>query len=174
MPRPIPVPVRRVLIRLWEQGQTSGQITEALGLPRSSVNRLIRRYRERGAVGLETDYRRPPDLEESASDLVHAVLRYRREHPTWGAELIRIHLLNEKRGEPVPSTRTLQRWLLRADLAPARAGRPANTNTARATNPHQTWQMEAKELMKIKTESIARLTFTTELRWRRFSTQLLE
>jgi DNA-directed RNA polymerase specialized sigma24 family protein len=74
MPRPIPLPVRRVLIRLWEQGQTPGQIAETLAMPRSSVDRLIRRFRERGAAGLETDYRRLPDLVGAASALVDAVL----------------------------------------------------------------------------------------------------
>src|SRR3954470_5504266 len=153
MPRPISVPVRRTLIRRWEQGQTPGQIAEALGLSRATVQRLIRRFQERGAAGLELDYRRGPNP-APRSDLLNAVLQYRREHPAWGAELIRIHLLRETWDEPVPSARTLQRWLLRADLAPAPAGRPAKPNPARATRPHETWQMDAKELIKIKTTQL--------------------
>jgi transposase len=151
MSRPIPVPVRRTLIRLWEQGQTPGQIAETLALPRATVQRLIRRFQERGAAGIETDYRRVSDTAKPASDLMEAVLQSRREHPAWGAELIRIHLRDGTWNEPIPSARTLQRWLLRADLAPAPAGRPPKDNPARATMPHQTWQMDAKELMKIKT-----------------------
>jgi transposase len=150
MPRPIPVPVRRTLIRLWEQGHPPAQIVEALALPRATVDRLIRRFRERGAAGLEPAYRRASESAGPASDLVNAVLNYRREHPTWGAELIRIHLLEQNRTEPVPSTRTLQRWLRQADLAPAPVGRPARSDTSRATMPHETWQMDTKELMKIK------------------------
>ena len=83
MPRPIPVPVRRIVIRRCEQGQTAGQIAEALSLPRATVQRLIRRFRERGDGGLEPDYHRVPDA--SASDLRDAVLQCRREHPAWGA-----------------------------------------------------------------------------------------
>ncbi len=154
MPRPIPVPVRRTLIRLCEQGQSPAQIVEALALPRATVDRLIRRFRERGAAGLEPAYRRALEPAGSASDLVNAVLNYRREHPTWGAELIRIHLLEQNGTEPIPSTRTLQRWLRRADLAPAPAGRPAKSDTPRATRPHETWQMDAKELMKLKTADL--------------------
>jgi transposase len=149
MPRPIPVPVRRIIFRRWEQGQTAGQIAAVLSLPRATVRRLIRRFRQRGEGGLEPDYRRTSHA--SASGLSDAVLRYRREHPLWGAELIRIHLLRQTWDEPVPSARTLQRWLLRAGLAPAPAGRPAKDNPARATMPHQTWEMDAKELIKIAT-----------------------
>src|ERR1700716_2944662 len=90
MPRPIPVPVRHAVIRLWQQGQAPAQVAEALAVPCSSVRRLIRRFRQRGPAGLEPDYRQAPDLAVSASALVQAVLRSRREHPTWGAALIRI------------------------------------------------------------------------------------
>src|SRR5207245_817725 len=82
-----------------------GQIAAALAVPCSTVRRLIRRFRQRGFAGLDPDYRQAPDLAGSASDLVRAVLRSRREHPTWGAALIRLHLLQEAWGEPVPSAR---------------------------------------------------------------------
>ena len=83
------------------------------------------------------------------SDVAKATLELRREHPTWGAGLIRVHLLQEASVGPVPSTRTLQRWLLRADLAPAPAGRRPKAAPSRATAPHQTWQMDAKERIQI-------------------------
>src|SRR5437588_10530182 len=121
MPRPIPVPIRRTIIRLWEQGQAPDQIAEALDVPCSTVRRLIRRFRLRGVVGLDPDSRRASDLVGPASDLEKAVLQSRRAHPTWGAGLIRLHLPQETWGEPVRAVRTLQRWLLRADLAPAPA-----------------------------------------------------
>src|SRR5437868_15200465 len=123
MPRPIPVPLRRTMIRLWEQGQAPDQIAEALDVPCPTVRRLIRRFRLRGVAGLDPDYRRASDLVGPASDLKKAVLQYRREHPTWGAGLIRLQLLRGTWVEPVPAVRTLQRWLLRADLAPAPPGR---------------------------------------------------
>ena len=75
----------------------------------------------------------------------------RQEHPTWGAGLIRVQLLLESPGRPVPSERTLQRWFVRAGLSPAPAGRPPRTRLDRATPPHETWQMDAKEHIRIKT-----------------------
>jgi len=151
MPRPTPVPIRRAVIRLWEQGRSPDQIAATLDLPGSTVRRLIGRFRRRGLAGLAPDYRRAPDQAEPASGLAKAVLQSRREHPTWGAALIRLQLLSEARGEPVPSARTLQRWLLRADLAPAPAGRRPKADAARAAAPHETWQMDAKELIAIRT-----------------------
>ena len=56
MPRPIPVPVRRVVVRLWEQGHAPDQISETLDVPSSTVRRLIRRFRLRGPAGLDPDY----------------------------------------------------------------------------------------------------------------------
>ena len=102
-------------------------------------------------MGLEPSYRRAPDAASSASDLRNAALQCRRDHPTWGAELIHIHLRKSVWSEPVPSTRTLQRWLLRGGLAPAPTGRPRKDKPIRATMPHDTWQMDAKELIKIGT-----------------------
>ena len=149
MPRPIPVPVRQIVFRLWEHGQVPSQISATLGLPCSTVRRLIRRIRLRGTAGLDPDYYHDRDLAASGSDLRKAAVRYRQEHPTWGAGVIRIHLLEKDSGDPVPSVRTLQRWFLQADLTAAPAGRRPKTNAARATNPHETWQMDAKELIGI-------------------------
>ena len=42
MPRPTPVPVRLAVLRLWEQKQVPGQIAATLGLPCTTVRRLIR------------------------------------------------------------------------------------------------------------------------------------
>ena len=151
MPRPIPAPVRRAVFRLWEQGQAPGPIAEALGLPAVSVRRLIRRFRLRGVDGLAPDYPTAPDDPAPTSDLARAALRLRREHPTWGAGLIRVQLLGEDRDGPLPSVRTLQRWFLRADLAPAPTGRRPRGGGARATTPHETWQMDAKDHIGIRT-----------------------
>src|SRR3954462_16004485 len=150
MPGPIPLPVRQAMFQLWKQGRNTGQIAASLGLPGSTVRRFVARFRQRGPEGGLPDYPRAATDEADLPEPIQAALRLRREHPTWGAGLIRVHLLQEASVGPLPSTRTLQRWLLRADLAPAPAGRRPKAATARATTPHQTWQMDAKERIKIK------------------------
>ena len=163
MPRPIPVPVRQAMFRLWQQGQGTSDIAATLGLARSTVRRLLGRFRSNGSEGIAPDYHRPPLVEASSSGVEQAALRLRREHPTWGAGLIRVHLLQGMPGEPVPAERTLQRWFVRADLSPAPAGRRPRVDLARATVPHETWQMDAKEHIRIQTrEEVSWLRLTDE------------
>ena len=60
-----------------------------------------------------------------------------------------MQLLQEAPGRTVPSERTLQRWFVRADLSPAPAGRPPRVDLDRATSPHEIWQMDAKEHIRL-------------------------
>jgi hypothetical protein len=145
LPRPIPVPIRRTMFRLWKQGCGTRQVVASLGLPCSTVRCLLRRFRLRGRDGISPDYRYRSAPFTAPSEMVQAAVHLRREHPTWGAGLIRVQLLLMAPGQPVPSERTLPRWFVRADLSPAPAGRPARVNLGRATAPHETWQMDAKE-----------------------------
>ena len=62
MPRPVPTPVRQAMFRLWNQGQGSRDIAVALGLARSTVRRLLSRFRSQGSEGIAPDYRPRPVL----------------------------------------------------------------------------------------------------------------
>jgi transposase len=147
MPRPTPRPVRDAVFRLWQQGQRAPQIAAVLGIPLSTVYRLIQRLRHDGVAGIPPRYRHPAI---APSDVVNAALELRRGHSTWGAEWICAQLLDETPGRPVPSDRTLRRWFVRADLAPAPAGRRPKAEAGRTTAPHNTWQMDAKEHIILK------------------------
>jgi len=149
MPRPIPVPVRQAIHRLWQQGQQTGQIAASLGLPSSTVRRLLGRFRSRGAEAIAPDYRRPPVVAVPLPDATETALRLRRQHPTWGAGVIRVQLVQGMPGQLVPSVRTLQRRFAGAGLTQAKAGGRPRVHLARATVPHETWQMDAKEHIKL-------------------------
>ena len=123
MPRPIPVPIRQAMFRLWQQGQATRQIATTLGLPASTVRRFLQRFRRRGLDGIPPDYHHRAASEAVPSEMMRTAVSLRREHPTWGAGMIRVQLGLEALGESLPSVRTLQRWFLRADLSPAPAGR---------------------------------------------------
>ena len=56
MPRPIPVPIRQTMFKLWKQGCGTRQIVASLGLPCSTVRRLLQRFRLRGCDGI-AEYR---------------------------------------------------------------------------------------------------------------------
>jgi transposase len=151
MPRPIPVPIRQAMFRLWQKGRSARQIAESLGLPCSTVRRLLQRFRLHGTDGLSPDYWHPSVPQAVPSEPLQTAMSLRREHPTWGAGLIRVQLLLETPERPLPSERTFQRWFVRAGLSPAPAGRPPRSHLDRATAPHETWQMDAKEHIRIKT-----------------------
>ena len=151
MPRPIPVPIRQAMFRLWQKGRSARQIAESLGLPCSTVRRLLQRFRLHGTDGLSPDYWHPSVLQAVPSEPLQTAMSLRREHPTWGAGLIRVQLLLEAPERPLPSERTIQRWFVRAGLSPAPAGRPPRSHLDRATAPHETWQMDAREHIRIKT-----------------------
>ena len=148
MPRPLPSPIRQAMFRLFQQGLTVPEIVERLGIPSSTAYRLIQRFRRDGSAGIPPSYRPPPEAIPPAP--VQAAIDLRREHPTWGAELIRVRLQGQDANLTMPSGRALRRWLKRAGLSPAPPGRPRRADKARATEPHDTWQMDAKEHIKLK------------------------
>jgi transposase len=149
MPRPIPVPVRQVMFRLWQRGVGAPEIAASLGVPCSTVSRMLQRFRREGGAAIPPSYRSPAD-DFMPPENVQAAIALRREHPTWGAEFIRVQLHEANPQRQVPTARTLRRWFERADLAPAPAGRRPRAESERTTIPHDTWQMDAKEHIKLK------------------------
>src|SRR5271165_1421794 len=152
MARAIAVPVRLVLCRRWQQGQTAADIANALALAPRTVRHLLRRLREGQLLEALTPaydrsgWRRPWPNQELFRD----ALDLRRQHPGWGAGLIRVILHERWPSQPLPSTRTLQRWLARAGLGPAPQGRPPATQQSRASRAHEVWQMDAVEQIRLR------------------------
>jgi transposase len=147
MPRPLPVPVRHNVFRLWQAGDSAPSIAAELGLARRTVERLVRRFRQRGVGAIHPDYR-PPQLPSRPSSATarRAALALRQEHPRWGAVLIRVLLRHRFADSSLPCPRTLQRWFRRAGLGPAPKGRhPVSRAYRRADRPHAVWQMDAAE-----------------------------
>jgi len=149
MPQPLPLPIRQAMFRLWQQGRDATQIAASLDVSCASVYRMLERFRRDGASGIPPQYRYLAD-DAALPDAIQSAVDLRREHPTWGAEFIRMQLLQRDAKRPVPSGRTLQRWFARAGLMPPPAGRRSKAMVARATTPHDVWQMDAKEHIKLK------------------------
>jgi hypothetical protein len=76
-------------------------------------------------------------------------LALRRLHPGWGAGRIRVQLRPPQPGLPLPDPSTVRRWLARAGLA-ARPPRPAPPPAPRADRPHQVWQTDASEQIRLR------------------------
>jgi len=146
MPRAVPVPVRQAILRRRQQGQEPQRIAAALHVPLSTVRHLLHRLPadatdEQLRPAWHRCGRRRADRQQPLVDLT---IELRREHPRWGAGRIRIALA-EQAPAPLPSARTLQRWLAQADLNPAPPGRPPRAPALQARHPHEVWEVDASE-----------------------------
>src|SRR3712207_4054497 len=104
MPKPVPIPVRRKLLQRAQQGEPTASLAAAFGLAPRTVRHLTKRFRDRGPDGVPPDYRTPRALPHAYPDRVReAALALRRQHPTWGAVLIRIALRQRRPRTAWPS-----------------------------------------------------------------------
>jgi transposase len=144
------LPVRQAIWQRHQRGQDVITIAHALDLTPRTVRHLVRRFQLRGDCALAPSYRHGSAISSDFGDEVRQeALALCQQHPTWGAGLIRI-MLRRQQAEALPSERTLQRWFQEAGLGPAPAGRRPVPNPQRAQVPHEVWQMDAKERVKLK------------------------
>jgi transposase len=145
MPKPIPIPIRRKLWDRAQAGEAPAAIAAAFGLSGRTVRNLLKRFRERDDASVSPDYRRPSPPHMKPKEVRQATLTKRREHPTWGAELIRVALAEERPEVAWPHPRTMRRWFCQEGLGAAPSGRRSGPSAARAIQSHQTWQIDASE-----------------------------
>ena len=149
MPQALPLPLREQIIRRHQQGETLSTIAQALNVPYRTVRRWWHRHQEAGDAGLHTHYDRCGPKGPRAPAAVHAAaLALKREHPSWGAGLIRLELVAPFGEADVPQIRAIQRWLRAAGLQPARAKRPPVPRD-RGQEGHAVWEIDAKEQMRL-------------------------
>ena len=147
MPAPLPLPLRRLLQRRARRGQTAATIARALGLCPRTVRQLLQRFAEQ-PQRLEPAYRPGPGR-PADHPLYGQALALRQQHPTWGAGYIRVRLADTADPAALPSERTLQRWFRRQQPLPAAPGLRPPAAADRSAAPHDTWQMDAVEQLRL-------------------------
>ena len=148
MPAPIPAPIRQTIFQRSRKGASVATLAEELELSERTVRHLVRRFDERGQSGLVPDYIRCATKSTAPDSAVRQkALQMRAQHPDWGGGLMGV-LLREELGT-CPCERTLQRWFRRAALTPAPAGRRPARDQTRARQPHEVWQMDAAERVRL-------------------------
>src|SRR5688572_14798410 len=149
MPAAIPIPVRQVILKRWQKGESVVSLATELKLSVRTVRNLVRRFAERGPSGLEPDYDRcATKTMPTDSEPYQKAIEMREQHPTWGGGLIRV-LLREQGHDGCASERTLQRWLQSSALPPAPPGRRPDRDDRRAHHPHEVWQMDAVDQLRL-------------------------
>lgn len=148
MPAPVPVPVRQAIFHRSRKGVSVASLADEFQLPERTVRHLVQRFDERGQAGLLPDYSRCATMSTAQDSAVRQrALQMRTLHPCWGGGLIRVYLQQEL--GTCPSERTLQRWFRQAALTPAPAGRRPVRDERRASKPHEVWQMDAAERIRL-------------------------
>jgi hypothetical protein len=146
MPRPIATADRLLIQRLAQQGLPTLVIAQRLQVSPRSVRRLLGRPAEQFAP----DYARcGRPVDPSRPCWQRAAVALRREHPRWGAQRLLLDLAKQSLPGTPPPLRTLQRWLARTDLPPAPPGRRPAERPVRAQEPHERWQMDAMDQVRL-------------------------
>ena len=149
MPCPLPFPLREQIVQRHQRGEPLTWIAADLAVPYRTARQWWRRYRDEGDAGLKTRYQNCGPKGPKTAPAIHAAaLAMKRAHPSWGAGLIRVQLVAQFLPQPVPQVRAIQRWFHAEGLQPLLAKRPPR-ESHRAQEPHETWQMDAKEQMRL-------------------------
>lgn len=151
MGRAISVPQRQVIFRRMGLGHKADAIADDLGLNPDTVKKLIARFGKAGDAGITPGYARC-GLNQTCradADLIGAAVAMRRQHPAWGAGIIRVVLAEQHPDWALPTGRTIQRAFAQAGLNPAPSGRRRGGAGPRAERPHDTWQIDAADQMRL-------------------------
>jgi len=125
------------------------ELCARFGVSRETGYRLVERYLERGAAGLEARSRRPHrSPNETAAHVVEALLELRRRHPRWGAKKL-IPLLGKRHPSwDLPARTTVFEILNRHGMVPKKRRRRAighpGRPTSRVLTPNDLWCADFK------------------------------
>jgi transposase len=153
MPAPTAMEIRREIVKRHQDGDTLKIISQDLNVPYETVRKIWRHWRRFGKLTANYEQAKQRGTRRYQSVYEEAI-EMKREHPKWGAQLIRLTL--EKSHERLPSVRTLQRWFRAAGVSnSAKIQRSRLEVVRRGQQVHQVWAVDAKERMKLADESSA-------------------
>lgn len=152
-PAPFPFPFATSFFQRWRQHADPRDVVAHFPVSLRTVQRLFARFAQRGEDAIAPDYHHCGQQQDRQTPpaLVQDICQTRRDHPRWGSEMISLEL--EDHHDALPCARTIRRHLHHAGLQPAPAGRiPAavRERPPRATRPHQGWQTDASEELRLK------------------------
>jgi transposase len=139
--------------RRWQADADPHDVARQLAVSLRTVQRLFTRFARQGQDGIGPDYSGCGQQQprQTPTELIEQIVQTRQQHPRWGSEMIRLEL--QEHCEQMPCARTMRRHLHKANLQPTPAGRPsAGTyqRIPRAEQPHQGWQVDAAEELRLK------------------------
>jgi transposase len=160
MPAALPLETRQAIVNRRHQGETFRQIADELGVGYDTVRNIWHRWQQTG--NLQPNYQACAHLgPRCPAEIYEAALTLKRDHPRWGAGVIRVMLSETYAG--VPSVRTLQRWFRQAGLGRTPRLQQTRSTVQRGQEVHAVWAIDAKEQIQLADGSWACwLTITDE------------
>lgn len=149
MPAPLSLKLRERIHARFLDDACPAAIARELRLNPRTVRNFCSRLRKLGEAALKTSYQAPPIATPSA--ILEQALLLHHDHPSWGAEFVLHKLEGLCPDVELPSARTLQRWFRRHDLPAALPGRKPASVGPTAERPHEVWQMDAVEQLRLQT-----------------------
>lgn len=139
------------VLRALEPNANISELAREYGISRKTAYKWVRRFRERGILGLEDLSRRPHNSPLKASgETVLEVIRLRQQYPTWGPKKLYAVLARVLCPEVLPSVRTIARILERAGEVkrrrrrPPLQGRPTKAPEYDVCAPGDLWTVDLK------------------------------
>ena len=151
-----PVNERLKFVAAAQRGHLSmTELCAQHGISRKTGYKLLRRYRDVGPEGLRDQSRAPRRHPNETSDAVQAaILRSRKEHPTWGSKKLVAILERKRPGLELPARSTVDAILKRAGLVTPRAKRRRRRGehgppVVEAVHPNDVWTIDYKGWFKV-------------------------
>ncbi|MCB0638770.1 MAG: helix-turn-helix domain-containing protein [Lewinella sp.] len=144
--------IRTQIVRMCQSGKSAAAVSRELNLGYPGVAKVWRAYRFQGEQALEVGFHRcgrKSAFDESIRHVIDAKLK---TNDQLGAPIIRSQLLKEGDFAHVPHERTIQRWWKAAGKNKPR-GRGATSSQPYARDPHETWQVDGKEDVRLADDS---------------------
>jgi hypothetical protein len=136
---------RESVYSLYIQGISKVEISQRTQVSYKSVLTLCKRFKAKGALGIETSY------SNSGCKSTEKMLFYKRVclwlkrlHIEWGAPIIRVILTKRYGVGDLPSIRRIQDWFTITGATKPRQ-RLGQQSIGRSLAEHNIWQVDAKE-----------------------------
>ena len=145
MPGPIANDIRLEIVKHHRIGESLRSISEELGLSYNTVRKIWRHWGRTGKLEPSYEQAKQRGTRQYAQVYQWAV-ELKRQHPRWGAELIRLEIKAQAPQLALPTARTLQLWFQAAGVNRSGSVRQSREKKVqRGQQVHQVWAVDAKE-----------------------------
>jgi len=152
---PITLAERLEIMERAERKEKDIKIAVAMKLSKAVVRKWRRKAKDGGPDGLLTVMGRPKTgaLGQFAEELRDEIKEKRKDHPGWGASVLRAEVANDKRfaGLRIPSRSRIAAYLKKEGLTRryARHSQLSNLKGQTISSCHEEWEMDAEGVCKV-------------------------